>query len=258
MYSIDLSGQKGVVFGVANDRSIAWAICQLLHQAGARLAITYQDQRLKSRVEKLVQGMEGVLLLECDVAYDDRIEAMFQTLREEFGSLNFLVHSIAYAQREDLGGDFSMTGRAGFNAALEVSAYSLIPLVRHATSLMKENGGSVITMTFQASQRVFPGYNIMGTAKAALENEVRQLAAEYGERNIRVNAISPGPLETLSARGIHGFLDMKRTHAEKAPLKRNITHQEVAKTALYLCSDLASGVTGAVIPVDAGYHIMAV
>ena len=141
--------------------------------------------------------------------------------------------------------------------ALEISAYSLIPLARKAASLMGDNGGSITTMTFQASERVFPGYNIMGTAKAALENEVRQLAAEYGPKNIRVNAVSAGPLDTLSARGIHGFLDMKKIHAEKSPLGRNITHQEVAKTVLYLCSDLSSGVTGAIIPVDAGYRVMA-
>ncbi|MEE8158966.1 MAG: enoyl-ACP reductase [Dehalococcoidia bacterium] len=257
MYPVDLSSKKAIVFGVANERSIAWAICQILHQAGVRLAIAYQNERLRSRAEKLVQGMDATLLLECDVAQDEQIEAVFQKTGKEFGSLDYLVHSIAFAQREDLGGDFSQIGREGFQTALEISAYSLIPLVRHAATLMKK-GGSVITMTFQASERVFPGYNIMGTAKAALENEVRQLAAEYGNRNIRVNAISAGPLETLAARGIHGFPDMRRIHAQKAPLQRNITHEEVAKTALYLCSDLSSGVTGAIIPVDAGYHIMAV
>ena len=257
MYPIDLTGKKAIIFGVANERSIAWAVCLALHQAGARLAIAYQDERLRGRVEKLAQGLDDALLFQCDVAHDDQIEALYHALKQEFGSLNYLVHSIAFAQREDLGGDFSETGRAGFQTALEISAYSLIPLVRHAAALMNE-GGSVITMTFQASERVFPGYNVMGTAKAALENAVRQLAAEYGKRDIRVNAISAGPLETLSARGIHGFLDMKRVHAEKAPLKRNITREEVSKTALYLCSDLSSGVTGAIIPVDAGYHIMAV
>ena len=159
--------------------------------------------------------------------------------------------------REDLAGKFSETGRDGFRIALEVSAYSLLPLVRHAAPLMG-SGGSVVTMTFHASQRVYPGYNVMGTAKAALEHEVRQLAFEYGEQGIRLNAISAGPLETLAARGIHGFMDMRRHHAETAAMKRNITPEEVAKTALFLCSDLASGITGSVIPVDAGYHIMAV
>ncbi|MCE2463206.1 MAG: enoyl-ACP reductase [Dehalococcoidia bacterium] len=259
MYQIDLSGKKGIVFGVANDRSIAWAIAQILSGAGAHLVLTYQNERLRGRVSKLAESLDNALMLECDVSDDEQIASVFQGVAREFDNLDFLVHSIAYASRDDLGGDFSSTGREGFRIALDISAYSLIPLVREAAPLMeKKGGGSILTMTFQASERVFPGYNIMGTAKAALENEVKQLAAEYGARNIRVNAISAGPLETLAARGIHGFLDMKKVHAEKAPLKRNITHEEVAKTALFLCSDLSSGVTGSVIPVDAGYHIMAV
>ncbi len=259
MYPIDLGGKKGIIFGVANNRSIAWAIAQILAGAGARLAFTYQNERLRDRVSKLAGTLDSPLLLECDVTDDEQIASVFAEVARQFGGLDFLVHSIAYANREDLGGDFSETDREGFRIALDISAYSLLPLARHAAALMDNvGGGSIVTMTFQASERVFPGYNVMGTAKAALENEVRQLAAEYGKRNIRVNAISAGPLETLAARGIHGFLDMKRVHAEKAPLKRNITHDEVAKTALFLCSDLSGGVTGSVIPVDAGYHIMAV
>ena len=259
MYQIDLRSKKALIFGVANNRSIAWAIGQVLHGAGAQLALTYQNERLRERVSKLADTVNGALLLECDVSDDEQIASVFAEVDSSLGGLDFLVHSIAYANRQDLGGEFSTTGREGFRAALDISAYSLLPLVRHAAPLMEKNGGgSVVTMTFQASERVFPGYNIMGTAKAALENEVRQLAAEYGERNIRINAISAGPLETLAARGIHGFLDMKRVHAERAPLKRNITHEEVAKAALFLCSDLSSGITGSVIPVDAGYHIMAV
>jgi len=257
LYPIDLSGKKALIFGVANERSIAWPISQILHQAGVQLAIAYQNERLRGRVEKLVLGMNHVLLLPCDVSQDTQIETVFSEVNDKFGDLDYLIHSIAFAQREDLSGDFSEIGRAGFRTALEISSYSFIPLVRNAAQLMK-NGGSVITLTFQASSRVFPGYNIMSTAKAALENEVKQLAAEYGKRNIRVNAISAGPLETLAARGIHGFPDMRRVFARKAPLGRNITHQEVASTALYLCSDLSSGVTGTIIPVDAGYHIMAV
>jgi enoyl-[acyl-carrier protein] reductase I len=259
LYSIDLTGKSALVFGVANDRSIAWAIAKVLDKAGCRVALAYQNERLKSRVEKLAVELTEAVLLECDVTGDEQITRVFSEVDERFDGLDVLVHSIAYAQRDDLGGDFSQTGREGFRIALDVSAYSLLPLVRHAGPLMERGGGgSVVTMTFQASQRVFPGYNIMGTAKAALENEVRQLAAEYGGRNIRVNAISAGPLETLAARGIHGFLDMKKVHAERAPMERNITHEEVAKAALFLCSDLSSGVTGSVIPVDAGYHIMAV
>ncbi len=259
MHPIDLSGKKGLIFGAANNRSIAWAIAQVLDGAGVQLALSYQNERLRERVAKLAESLNDAIILECDVSNDDQISAVFTEIGERFGGLDFLVHSIAFANREDLGGDFSETNREGFRMALDVSAFSLLPLVRHAAPLMhSRGGGSVVTMTFQASERVFPGYNVMGTAKAALENEVRQLAAEYGARNIRVNAISAGPLETLAARGIHGFLDMKKVHAEKSPLKRNITHDEVAKTALFLCSDLSSGITGSVIPVDAGYHIMAV
>ena len=257
MFPIDLSDKKALVFGVANQSSIAWAICQSLHRAGVRLGIVYQNERLRSRAERLTKDMEGSLLLQCDVTSEEEIEGVFQKAGEEFGSLDYLVHSIAFAHRDDLGGDFSSLSRDGFRDALEISAYSLIPLVRHAAGLMTD-GGSVVTMTFNGSERVYPGYNVMGIAKAALENEVRQLAAEYGPRNIRVNAIYAGPLETLAGRGITGFRDMRRMHAESAPLKRNITHREVGDTALYLCSNLSSGVTGAVIPVDAGYHIMAV
>ena len=257
MYSIDLKGKNGIVFGVANHRSIAWAIAQSLNQAGARLALAYQNERLREGLSKLAETLDNPLLVECDITHDDQITAAFDAAASKFHTLSFVVHSIAFAHREDLGGNFSATSREGFQVAMEISAYSLVPIARHAAALMEE-GGSIVTMTFQASERVFPGYNIMGTAKAALENEVRQLAAELGERNIRVNAISAGPLDTLSSRGIRGFVDMKRVHAQRAPLQRNITHEEVAKTALYLCSDLSSGVTGAVIPVDAGYHIMGV
>ena len=257
MYPIDLSGKCGIILGVANDRSIAWGIAGVLAQAGARLALTYQNERLKDRVARLADTLEGALLLECDATNDQQISDMFHEVETSFGEISFLIHSIAFANREDLARPFAETGREGFRLALEVSAYSLIPLVRQAAPLMK-SGGSVVTMTFHASQRVYPGYNVMGTAKAALEHEVRQLAAEYGRQGIRLNAISAGPLETLAARGIHGFVDLKRLHAEKAPMGRNITVDEVAKTALFLCSDLSTGITGSVIPVDAGYHIMAV
>ena len=189
---------------------------------------------------------------------DDQIARTFQQVKEKWGKLSIVIHSVAFALREELEGDFSMTTREGFRTALDISAYSLIQIAKSAAPLMTDTEGSIVAMTFQASERVFPGYNIMGTAKAALENEVRQLAYEFGQKGIRVNALSPGPLETLAARGIHGFLDMKKVHAERSPLGRNITHEEVARAALFLCSDLASGVTGVVLPVDAGYHIMAV
>ena len=257
MYPIDLSGKKGVVFGVANDRSIAWAISRILAEAGAQLALTYQNDRLKDRVARLADTLDGAITLPCDASDDEQIESVFRDVGAAFGEISFLVHSIAFANREDLAGRFADTGREGFRVALDVSAYTLIPLVRHAAPLMT-GGGSVIAMTFEASQKVYPGYNVMGTAKAALEHSVRQLAAEFGEDDIRVNAISAGPIETLAARGIHGFMDMKKIHAERAPLKRNIVAEEVAKTALFLCSAMSSGITGSIIPVDAGYHIMAV
>ena len=257
MYPIDLSGKSGIVLGVANERSIAWGIAGVLAQAGARLVLTYQNERLKDRVTRLADTLEGAIVAPCDATDDGQISDLFHLVETELGEISFLVHSIAFANREDLAQPFADTGREGFRLALEVSAYSLIPLVRHAAPLMK-SGGSVVTMTFDASQRVYPGYNVMGTAKAALEHEVRQLAFEYGRQNVRLNAISAGPLETLAARGIHGFIDMKRVHAERAPMGRNITVDEVSKTALFLCSDLSTGITGSVIPVDAGFHIMAV
>ncbi|MBI4337795.1 MAG: enoyl-ACP reductase [Chloroflexi bacterium] len=255
---MDLSGKTGIIFGVANQRSIAWHIAQALDKAGARLAIVYQNERLGEMVAKLAPLLRDPLLLQCDVTQEEQVEAAFRTVKEKFGKLSVLVHSIAFARREDLGGEFLQTPLEGFRLALEVSAYSLLPLVRHAVPLMEPEGGSIVTMTFQAAERAFPGYNIMGTAKAALGHEVRQLAAELGPKSIRVNAISAGPLDTLAARGIPHFLDMKHAYTERAPLRRNITHEEVAKAALFLCSDLASGVTGAVLPVDAGYGIMGI
>ena len=255
MYSIDLEGKKAIVLGVANQRSIAWVIASILGEAGASLILTYQNERFREPVAKLADTLADATTLECDVSTDDNIASTFDKVKERFGSLDILIHSIAFANREDLGGSFMQTGREGFRLALDISAYSLIPLVRGAAPLM-QNGGSIVAMTFQASTRLFPGYNIMGTAKAALEHEVRQLAGELGERNIRVNAISAGPLDTLASRGIPGYIKMKQAHAERSPMRRNITHDEVAKTALYLCSDLSSAVTGAIIPVDSGYHMV--
>ena len=258
MYAIDLAGKNCIVFGVANQRSIAWAIAHVLHQAGARLAITYQNQRLLDNVEKLVAPWGDAPLIECDVSSDESVEGAFGRVAEEFGQLDIIVHSVAYAQREDLGGRFVDTPREGFRVALDISAYSLVSIARYGSPLMTGGGGSIVSLTFMASRRVFPGYNIMGTAKAALENEVRQLASDFGPDGIRVNAISAGPLDTLSSRVISRYRDMKRIHAERSPMMRNITHDEVAKTALYLCSDLSSGVTGEIIHVDSGYNIMGI
>jgi enoyl-[acyl-carrier protein] reductase I len=257
VYPVSLTGKNAVIFGVANDRSIAWAIAKTLAEAGARIALTYQNDRLKDRVARLADTLGDAIVVPCDASEDEQISDVFGTLASEMGSLSVLVHSIAFANRDDLSGRLADTGRDGFRLALEISAFTLLPMVRHAAPLMTD-GGSVIAMTFNASSRVYPGYNVMGTAKAALEHEVRQLAHEYGGENIRVNAISAGPIDTLAARGISGFLDVKRTYAERAPLQRNITADEVAKSALFLCSDLSSGITGTILPVDSGYHIMAV
>ncbi len=258
MYPIDLEGKNALVFGVANHRSIAWAIAEKLHEAGARLVLAYQNERLRGNVESLSAEWQDTMLVECDVSSDDNIAEAFRRIGGEMSQLDVVVHSIAFANRDDLGGSFVRTGREGFRLALDVSAYSLISIARSATELMKEHGGSLIAMTFLAAERVFPGYNVMGTAKAALENEVRQLAYDLGEHDIRVNAISAGPIDTLSSRVIGHYRDMKRIHAERSPLRRNVRVDEVAKTALYLSSDLSSGVTGEVLHVDTGYHVMGI
>jgi enoyl-[acyl-carrier protein] reductase I len=254
--SIDLSGTSAVVFGVANHRSIAWAVAERLHAAGAALTITYQNERLGRDVLKLAASLPGAQAVECDAMNEDAVEAAVAAAAAQ-APLATAVHAIAFANRDDLAGEFSRTGQEGFRTALEVSAYTLLPIARAAAARM-EAGGSLMTLTFHAAEKVYPGYNIMGVAKAALENEVRQLAAEFGPRAIRVNAISAGPLNTLAARGISGFTSMAETHAHRAPLQRNITQEEVGTTALFLASPLASGITGQTIYVDAGYSVMGV
>jgi enoyl-[acyl-carrier protein] reductase I len=256
MFTIDLSGKTGVVFGVANHRSLAWSIAQSLHQAGARLAFTYAGERLREKVEPLTATLEGSCLIECDVTKDEEIVRVFGQLGERFGKLDYLVHSVAFANKDDLEGDFVGTSRAGFHLAMDISAYSLVRLAKEALPLMAKEGGGILTLTYNASQRVVPSYNVMGSAKAALEHEVRQLAYELGPKKIRVNAISAGPVNTLSARGISGFIDMLKMSRDKAPLQRNIEPAEVGKAALFLLSDMASGITGEILYVDAGYNIM--
>jgi enoyl-[acyl-carrier protein] reductase I len=258
MVPIDLSGTNGLVFGVANHRSIAWAIAKLLSEAGARLAFTYQGDRLRENVEKLAGPLPGSLLLDCDVTDDAAIARVFETVRKEFGALSSVVHSVAFAKKEDLEADFLDTSRDGFALAHSISAYSLIPIAKHAAALMEGTGGSIVTLTYIAAERVIPRYNVMGSAKASLEFLVRQLAFELGPRNVRVNAISAGPLNTLAARGVSHFTDIFATYRERAPLKRNVTQEEVARSGLYLLSDLSSGVTGEVLHVDAGFHIMGI
>jgi enoyl-[acyl-carrier protein] reductase I len=251
-----LEKKDGIIFGVANKRSIAWATAQALHEAGARLAFTYQGDRLKDNVEGLTnEAMPGSLLLPCDVTKQEEIDETFKRLASEFGRLDFLIHSIAFAPREALEGDYLKTDREAFLTALEISAYSLTQLARAAAPLMTE-GGSIVTMTFHGAEKVYQGYNVMGVAKAALESSVRYLAADLGPRNIRVNAISAGPIQTLSARGVSGLSTMLKHHAERAPLHRNVEPREVGNTALFLCSSLSSGITGETIYVDCGYNIM--
>jgi enoyl-[acyl-carrier protein] reductase I len=252
-----LQNKLGIIFGVANKRSIAWATAQALHEAGARLAFTYQGERLKENVESLTRDMERSLLLPCDVTKQEEVDETFRRVRDQFGRLDFLVHSIAYAPREALEGAYLDTSREAFLTALEISAYSLAQLARTAAPLMTD-GGSVVSMTYYGAEKVVAGYNVMGVAKAALEASTRYLANDLGPRNIRVNAISAGPIQTLSARGVSNLGTMMKHHAERAPLRRNVEAREVGNTALFLCSPLASAITGEVIHVDCGYNIMGI
>lgn len=256
MYAIDLSGKHALVMGVANHRSLSWAIAQSLHQAGAQLCLTYAGERLRGMVEELAATAPGTKVLECDVTRDETIDAVARRLTGEWGSIEALVHGIAFARKEDLEGEFVATPREGFQIALDVSAYSLINVTHRLRPLLEKNGASIVTLSYLAAERAVPSYNVMGSAKAVLEQSVRQLAYELGSKSVRVNAISAGPVSTLAARGIHGFTDMLKKHAERAPLKRNITKDEVGKAGLFLLSDLSSGITGEVLYVDAGYHIM--
>ncbi|HEU5336073.1 MAG TPA: enoyl-ACP reductase [Terriglobales bacterium] len=253
--SENLSGRTAVVFGVANKRSIAWSIAQGLHAAGARLAITYQNERLEQEAKDLILSLPGAEAFRCDVSQDQEVERLFAELRARYGRLHALVHSIAYAPADELKGEFVNTTREGFRIAHDVSVYSLIALARAAAPLM-EDGGSIITMTYYGAEKVVPKYNVMGVAKAALEATVRYLAADLGKRRIRVNAISAGPIKTLAARGISGLGDMLKAHAERSPLQRNVDVNEVGATGVFLASDASSGITGETIYVDCGYNIM--
>jgi enoyl-[acyl-carrier protein] reductase I len=253
----DLQGRTAVVFGVANKRSIAWSIAQGLHAAGMKLAITYQNERLEQEAKDLILSLPGAEAYMCDVSKDEEIAALFATLKERHGKLHTLVHSVAFAPADEMKGDFVNTTREGFRIALDVSVYSLIAVTRAAAPLMQnEDGGSIMTMTYYASEKVVPRYNVMAVAKAALECTVRYLAYELGKNKIRVNAISAGPVKTLAARGIPGFTDMHKAHAERAPLGRNVEVAEVGNTGVFLASDASSGITGEVIYVDCGYNIM--
>lgn len=251
-----LENKFGIVFGVANKRSIAWASALSLAGAGAQLAFTYQNERLRENVESLTKEMPGTVLSQCDVVNPEEVEQTFARVKETFGRLDFLVHSLAYAPREALEGDYVNTSREAFQTALEISAYSLATLARAAAPLMTE-GGSIVSMSYYGAEKVVRNYNVMGVAKAALEASTRYLASDLGKHNIRVNAISAGPLNTLAARGVGNLSVMLKHHAERAPLGRNVEASEVGNTALFLCSPLSSGITGEVIHVDCGYNIMA-
>jgi enoyl-[acyl-carrier protein] reductase I len=250
-----MQGKNAVVFGVANKRSIAWAIAQSLSQAGAKLAITYQNERLKAEAHDLISTLPGAEPFQCDLANDAEIDQLFAQLKERYGRLDALAHCVAYAPAEAMKCDFLNTSREAFRVAHDVSVYTLIAVTRAAAPLMAD-GGSVVTLTYFGAEKVVPGYNVMGVAKASLEATVRYLANSLGPKNIRVNAISAGPIKTLAARGVGDFTLMLKNHAEHAPLRRNVDVKEVGETALFLCSSLASAITGETLYVDCGYNIM--
>ncbi|MCU1226668.1 MAG: short-chain dehydrogenase/reductase [Edaphobacter sp.] len=251
---IDLKGKVAVVFGLANKRSIAWGIAQKLSEAGATLAICYQNERLKKEADALIPELKDAKAYQCDVSSDAEIEALFAQFKETYGTIHTVVHAVAFAPPDEIKNDFLLTSREGFRIAHDVSVYSLIAVSRAAVPLMTE-GGSILTLTYYGSTKVFPNYNVMGVAKAALEATVRYLAASLGSKNIRVNAISAGPIKTLAARGIGDFSKILNAVEERAPLHRNVDQLEVGGAALFLSSDLASGITGEITYVDCGYNI---
>ncbi|MEH2374079.1 enoyl-ACP reductase FabI [Nostoc sp.] len=255
---LNLTGKNALVTGIANNRSIAWGIAQQLHKAGANLGITYlPDERgkMEKKVAELVEPLNPSLFLPCNVQNDEQIKSTFETIREQWGKLDILIHCLAFASKDDLTGDFSQTSRSGFNTALEISTYSLVQLSGAAKPLMTE-GGSIVTLTYLGGVKAIPNYNVMGVAKAGLEISVRYLAAELGPQNIRVNAISAGPIRTLASSAVGGILDMIHHVEQVAPLRRTVTQLEVGNAAAFLCSDLSSGITGQILYVDAGYEIM--
>ncbi len=251
-----LEGKHGLVLGVANKRSIAWGIAQAVHREGARLAVTYQGERLEKNVRQLAEGLQNPLLLPCDVSRDEDLKAVAERVGNEFGGLDFVVHAVAFALREELDGEFVGTSREGYRIAQDISSYSLTALARETVPLMDGRGGSIVTLSYLGGERVVPHYNVMGVAKAALEMSVRYLAADLGPRGIRVNAISAGPIKTIAASGVHGLSKMLEYHRTHAPLRKNTEQGEVGDAALFLLSSLSRGITGEVIHVDGGFHVM--
>lgn len=256
MYAVNLSGRHALIMGVANHRSLSWAIAQSLAQAGATLCLTYANDRLKPMVEELAATVPGTVTLPCDVTRDADIDAVAAELGSRWGSIEMFAHGMAFARKEDLEGSFLATPREGFQTALDVSAYSLLNVTGRILPLLEKNGGSVVSLSYLAAVRAVKNYNVMGTAKAALEHITRQMALELGPKKIRVNCISAGPVSTLAARGVRGFTEMLKEHEAGSPLQRSITKDEVGATALFLLSDMASGITGTTVYVDAGWHIL--
>lgn len=250
-----LEGKRGLILGVANKRSIAWGIARSAAREGARLALTFQGERLEKNVRQLAGELADPVVLPCDVSRDEDLDAVAEGVKRELGGLDFVVHAVAFAQREELDGAFLDTSREGYRLAQDISSYSLTALARRTAPLM-EGGGSIVTLSYLGGERVVPHYNVMGVAKAALEMSVRYLAADLGPRNVRVNAISAGPIKTIAASGVHGISKMLEYHREHAPLRRNTEQDEVGDAALFLVSPLSRGVTGEVIHVDGGFHVM--
>ena len=251
-----LEGKLGLVLGIANKRSIAWGIAKAVSREGARLAVTYQGERLEENVRELAAELKDPLILPCDVSQDQDLDALADAIRREFGALDFVIHAVAFALREELDGDFLSTSREGYRVAQDVSSYSLTAVARRMTPLMEGRGGSVVTLSYLGGERVVPHYNVMGVAKAALEASVRYLAADLGEKNIRVNAISAGPIKTLAASGIGDFRYILKWNELNSPMRRTVSTEEVGDTAVYFLSDLSRGVTGEIQHVDCGYHIV--
>jgi enoyl-[acyl-carrier protein] reductase I len=250
-----MAGKRGLILGVANDKSIAWGIARRLAEAGAELAFTYQNEALKKRVEPLAASLGVPFVLECDVASDASLDRVFGQLRDTWGTFDFVVHAVAFADKNELKGKYYDTSRENFRNSLDISCYSFTAVAQRAAALLND-GGSLLTLSYYGAEKVMPHYNVMGVAKAALEASVRYLAADLGDRGIRVNAISAGPIKTLAASGIGDFRYILKWNQYNAPLKRNVTTEEVGGSALYLLSDLASGVTGEVLHVDSGYHVV--